>query len=378
MTIDLPMTTDECGMLTIKENDTPIYNILLENSYDRFYQELEALSVSNQKACIVCDSNTAELYLPLITEITKKYTREVITFTFEAGEDSKNLETVQNLYEHLIKAQFDRGDLLLALGGGVVGDLTGYAAATYLRGIRFMQIPTTLLAMVDSSIGGKTGVDFHGYKNMVGAFYQPKSVYINLNTVKTLPKRVYYSGFGEGIKYALIGDKHFYEWLKLHTNELLQYDELSLAAMVHRCCYHKQLTVEKDPTEKGDRALLNLGHTLGHAIEKLKDFELLHGECVAIGMVASAFISNQRGYISDKELLDIENMIKAFHLPVRATGLLPEDVLAVSKNDKKMSAGKIKYILMDSICHSVIDSTVTDTELLNAIRYILNIYTQER
>ncbi len=373
MTIDLPMTTDGCGMLTIRENDTPIYNILLENSYDRFCQELEALSVSNKKACIVCDSNTADLYLPLLTDITKKYTREVITFTFRAGEDSKNLETVQNLYEHLIKAQFDRGDLLLALGGGVVGDLTGYVAATYLRGIRFIQIPTTLLAMVDSSIGGKTGVDFHGYKNMVGAFYQPKSVYINFNTVKTLPKQVYYSGFGEVIKYALIGDQYFYEWLKLHTDKLLQYDELSLATMIHRCCYHKQLTVEKDPTEKGERALLNLGHTLGHAIEKLKNFELLHGECVAIGMVASAYISKQRGYISDEELLDIENMLKAFHLPIRTTDLLPEDILAVSKNDKKMSSGKIKYILMDSMCHSVIDATVTDTELLHAIRYILNI-----
>ena len=365
------MTTNQNNVLTIRENDTPIYKILLENSYGGFLQELNALSVTNQKVCIVSDTNTAPLYLETIEELIKGRVKEVISFVFPAGEDSKNLSTVGKLYEHLITSRFDRGDVLLALGGGVVGDLTGYAAATYLRGIRFMQIPTTLLAMVDSSIGGKTGVDFNRYKNMVGAFYQPKSVYINLNTLKTLPKRVYYSGFGEVIKYGLIGDKNFYEWLKIHSEDLLNFHEADVSTMVHRCCLHKQITVEEDPTEKGERALLNLGHTLGHAIENLKEFELYHGECVALGMVASAFISKNRGYITSEELYDIECTIKAFHLPIRTTGLIPEDVLAASKNDKKMSSGKIKFILMHSMCHSVIDTTVTDTELLEAIQYIL-------
>ncbi len=371
MTIDFPMTTTENRTLTIKENNSPIYNIVLENSFDQLVQELYALTLSGKKACIVSDTNTANLYLQSITELATKYVKETISFVFPAGEDSKNLDTVQKLYEHLIKAHFDRGDLLIALGGGVVGDLTGYVAATYLRGIRFMQVPTTLLAMVDSSIGGKTGVDFNGYKNMVGAFYQPKSVYINLNTLRTLPKRVYYSGFGEVIKYGLIGDKNFYEWLNSHSNELLNYDETAVATMVYRCCYHKQITVEKDPTEKGERALLNLGHTLGHAIEKLKDFQLLHGECVAIGIVASAFISAKRGYITDEELKSIENTLQAYQLPIRTSALDAEAVLAASKNDKKMSSGKIKFVLMDSMCHSVIDSTVTDSELLAAINYVL-------
>lgn len=371
MTIDRPMPDQTTNILTIRENAIPIYNIVMEHSYDAFCKELQALSVDSQKICIVCDSNTADLYLEHLREIINQYVKETISFVFPAGEDSKTLNTVQSLYETLIQAHFDRGDMLIALGGGVVGDLTGYAAATYLRGIRFMQVPTTLLAMVDSSIGGKTGVDFNGYKNMVGAFYMPKSVYINLNTLKTLPDRVYYSGFGEVIKYGLIGDLAFYQWLKVHVKDLLNFEEEAVAAMVYRCCYHKQMTVEKDAFEKGDRALLNLGHTLGHAIEKLKYFELLHGECVAIGMVASAFISYKRGYIAKEDLLDIENTLLDYHLPIRTSDLIPEAVLSASKSDKKMSNGKIKYILMDSMCHSVIDSTITDSELLDAIQYIL-------
>lgn len=371
MTIDRSMPDQSNNVLTIKENNIPIYNIVMENSYDGFLKELQTLSITSKKICIVCDSNTADLYLNSLRNITKQYAKETISFVFPAGEDSKNLDTVQNLYKTLIQARFDRGDVLIALGGGVVGDLTGFAAATYLRGIRFLQVPTTLLAMVDSSIGGKTGVDFNGYKNMVGAFYMPKSVYINLSTLKTLPDRVYYSGFGEVIKYGLIGDPAFYLWLKAHVKELLNFEEEAVLAMVYRCCYHKKMIVEKDAFEKGDRALLNLGHTLGHAIEKLKGFALLHGECVAIGMVASAFISYRRGNITKEDLLDIENTLVDYHLPIRTTGLEPEAILQASKNDKKMSSGKIKYILMDSMCHSVIDSTVTDTELLDAIRYIL-------
>ncbi len=371
MTIDIPITPYKDNILTIKENDTPLYNIRIEKNFIKYYKELEALSASKQKVCIVCDTNTAKLYLEEFSNIIADHVKETVSFVFEAGEDSKNLNVVQQLYEHLINEHFDRGDILIALGGGVVGDLCGFVAATYLRGIRFIQVPTTLLAMVDSSIGGKTGVDFNGYKNMVGAFYQPKLVYINLDTLKTLPKRIYYSGFGEVIKYGLIGDVNFYEWLKTHSQELLAHEETAVGTMVYRSCYHKKLTVENDPKEKGERALLNLGHTLGHAIEKLKNFELLHGECVAIGIVASAFISMQRNYISKAELEDIENTIQLFQLPVRTSGLVPEAVLAASKSDKKMSSGKIKYILMDSMCHSMLDSSVTDEELLDAIRYIL-------
>ncbi len=371
MIIEQPMIANDTHTLVIKDKNIPIYKILMEMSYDNYSKELNSLQVANQKACIVCDSNTASLYLSTLQKIVGKNVKSVISFTFPAGEDSKTLETVQNLYECLIKAKFDRGDLLIALGGGVVGDLTGYTAATYLRGIRFMQVPTTLLAMVDSSIGGKTGVDFRGYKNMVGAFYQPQSVYINLNSLKTLSKRVYYSGFGEVIKYALIGDSSFYEWLTRHSEELLNYDESAIATMVHRCCYHKQLTVEMDPTEKGERALLNLGHTIGHAIEKLKNFDLLHGECVAIGMVAACYISMKRGYITAKELQDIEHLLQTYQLPIRTEGLDAESILTATKNDKKMSSGQIKYILMDAMCHSIIDTTVKDNELLEAINYVL-------
>lgn len=360
------------NVLTIHENNAPIYKILIESDYKHLYKELEALGTANKRLCVVCDTNTSRYYLDSLLELLKYYAREVESFTFPAGEEYKTLDTVKNLYEQLILSRFDRGDILIALGGGVVGDLVGYTAATYLRGIQFIQMPTSLLSMVDSSIGGKTGVDFDSYKNMVGAFHQPKSVYINISCLKTLPEREYCSGVGEVIKYGLITDKVFYGWLKEHVDELLSFDVDSIQKMVYRSCYNKQLVVEEDPTEQGVRALLNLGHTIGHAVEKLMNFTLLHGECVAIGTVAAAYLSFLRGNITEVELLDIKATLQAFKLPTSVSGLDPLEVLSATKNDKKMLAGKIKFVLLQEIGHGIIDSTVSEEELLASIHYILN------
>lgn len=357
--------------LTIHNKNEPIYNILIESDYSQLYKELEALNTKRRKLCIVCDSNTSTHCLNEVVEHVKDYAREVQTFTFPAGEEFKTLDTVKQLYEQLILSKFDRGDMIVALGGGVVGDLSGYTAATYLRGIDFIQMPTSLLSMVDSSIGGKTGVDFNSYKNMVGAFYQPKSVYINISCLKTLPRREYCSGFGEVIKYGLITDKAFYEWLKENADKLLTYDAEAIQTMVYRSCYNKQLVVEEDPTEQGVRALLNLGHTIGHAIEKLMNFSLLHGECVAIGTIASAYLSYKRGYITEEEFVDIKNTMKVFELPISITGLNPNAILEATKNDKKMLGGKIKFILLKEMGHAIIDTSVSEEELLDCIQYIL-------
>ncbi len=200
--------------INVKYEGKPLYNIVIEQSFDKLAEEFDKLGVTGRKLCIVSDSNVAPLYAKHIEEQLLKTGNKVFTFVFEAGEANKNLDTVEDVYEFLIKNHFDRKDMLVALGGGVVGDLTGFTAATYLRGISFIQVPTSLLAQVDSSIGGKTGVDFRAYKNMVGAFYQPKLVYMNISVLKSLSDRLFNSGFGEIIKHGLIKDAAYYEWLR--------------------------------------------------------------------------------------------------------------------------------------------------------------------
>ena len=301
-------------------------------------------------------------------EEAKKCGKEVISFVFPAGEQSKTLATVQQLYETLIQAGFDRKDYLLALGGGVVGDLAGYAAATYLRGIRFVQIPTSLLAQIDSSVGGKTGVDFDQYKNMVGAFHQPSLVYINVPVLKTLPDDQLASGVGELLKYGLSFDADFYEWCIEHMEEIDERDSETMTCLIAKCCALKKYIVEKDPTEKGDRALLNFGHTIGHAIEKLKDFTLSHGACVALGTVAAAYISWQRGYLDEDEFYEIRDMNVGFGLPISFDGISVDDIIEATRSDKKMDAGQIRFILLKKLGKAQIVTDVTETEMREAIK----------
>lgn len=357
-------------VLNVKENGTPIYDIRIEDSYKAFAQVLRELKTARHKICVVSDTTISKYYMEEVVEIAKDYSSMVETFTLKPGEEYKNLDSVNRLYEYLIQSKFDRNDFLIALGGGVVGDLTGYVAATYLRGISFIQMPTTLLSMVDSSIGGKTGVDFASYKNMVGAFKQPKAVYINTSTLKTLTPRLYRSGFGEVTKYGYIQDKAFDQWIQEHMEELLNMDSAALEYMIYKSCDNKRVVVEEDPTEKGIRATLNFGHTLGHAIEKLKNFELLHGECVSIGMVAAAYMSYKRNMIDKEDLDRTVATLQAFDLPVSVSGLDEEAVVETTKNDKKMDAGKIKFILLDGVGKAVIDSTVTREEMLEGFRFV--------
>jgi 3-dehydroquinate synthase len=357
--------------IEVKYDEKPIYDIVLHYDITKLSEEIMKLDITNKKICIVSDTNVSELYLSDVVNLLKEKAKVIETFIFPAGESSKHLETVYSLYEHLIQCNFDRKDLLIALGGGVVGDLTGYGAATYLRGINFIQMPTSLLAMVDSSIGGKTGVDFHAYKNMIGAFHQPKLVYMNLSSLLSLSDKQYYSGFGEIIKHGLIKNKDYYNWLKDHSDKIKSRDLETLREMVYQSCLIKRDVVEKDPKELGDRALLNFGHTIGHAIEKLLDFRYLHGECVAVGMVASSYISYKRNYITKEEFDDIINLIKSYNLPISVSGLSAEEILQVMTYDKKQESGKLKFILLSEIGNAVIDTTVTKEELLESIYYIL-------
>ncbi len=325
------------------------------------------------RVCIVSDSHVAPLYEESVRQALEALQAQVTSFVFPAGEEQKHLGTVEQLYAHLMEAQLDRKDLLIALGGGVVGDLTGFAAATYLRGIDFIQIPTTLLSQVDSSIGGKTGVDFLQYKNMVGAFYMPKLVYMNLAVLETLPEKQFVAGMGEILKHGFIKDASYHQWIKDNAWKIRKKDREALFSLIAGSCNIKREVVEKDPKEAGERAFLNFGHTIGHAIEKLSDFQLLHGEGVALGMVAAAYLSHRYGSLKKEALEEIITLLRDFHLPVQLEGysFTPEEILQATKSDKKMQAGRIRFVFLKEIGTAYLEDGLSDEMLLEGISYLM-------
>lgn len=354
-------------VLPVRKDGKFCYNIILKADFTKLGEQVKTLGVEGRKLCIVADAKAGELYGEAVRAELLKVTDTVELYTIPSGEEYKTLDTVRQVYAYLIEKHYDRKDMLVALGGGVTGDLTGFTAATYLRGIGFIQIPTTLLSQVDSSIGGKTGVDFDSYKNMVGAFHMPRLVYMNLDTLQTLDARQYYSGFAEIMKHGLIKDAKYYEWLISNMYEICERDPETLLSMIKRSCEIKKEVVENDPTEQGERALLNFGHTIGHAIEKNSGFQMLHGECVALGCVAAAYISWKKELIEMEEYYEIRDMFVPFNLPISADDLDVAKIVALTKSDKKMRGGKIRFVLLDRIGHARIDDTVTDEEMTAAI-----------
>ncbi len=357
--------------LTINNNGVPAYDIVINNSFDTLVTELSKLNINGRKICIVSDSTVAPLYISQVRDIISGIGSFVTEYVFEAGEKSKNLDIVRDLYEQLILNHFERKDILIALGGGVVGDLTGFTAATYLRGIDFIQLPTTVLAQVDSSIGGKTGVDFSSYKNMVGAFHMPRLVYISTTTLNSLDKRTFNSGFGEIIKHGFIKDKAYLDLLNNRFDDIENRCGDILEEVIYKSCQIKGAVVEKDPTEQGERALLNFGHTLGHAIEKLSDFQLYHGECVVLGMICALAISLKRGCISQSDYDAAIALFTRYGYMLTINGLTADDVIKISKNDKKMDQGHVKFILLNSVGNAYIDRTVTDEEMKESLQMVL-------
>lgn len=357
--------------LEVLYNKKPCYNIIIENSFDKLGEEFEKLDITDKKLCIITDSIVGSIYLNEVMNLLRPICKNVVSFTFQSGEERKNLTTVNDIYRFLIKQKFDRKDMLIALGGGVVGDMTGFAAATYLRGIDYIQIPTSLLAQVDSSIGGKTGVDFEQYKNMVGAFKMPKLVYINVHTLSTLEERQFYNGFAEAMKHGIIKDAMYYEWMISNMYEICDREEEVLEELVFRSCQIKKAVVEKDPLEQGDRALLNFGHTVGHAIEKYKNFTLLHGECIALGCIVAAYISWKKQLLSMDEYYEIRDMFVPFNLPISIEDINIDEIIDITKSDKKMEQGQIKFILLKKLGKAIIDKSVTEDELRAGIEEII-------
>ncbi len=304
--------------------------------------------VRGRQVMIVSNDVVAPLYLARLQQALADF--QCASVVLPDGEAYKNLETLQRIYTALLENRFDRGCTLVALGGGVVGDMTGFAAATYQRGVDFVQVPTTLLAQVDSSVGGKTGVNHPLGKNMIGAFHQPRGVIIDIDTLNTLPDRELSAGLAEVIKYGLIDDPEFFDWLEERMPDLRARRPKALAHAIERSCADKAAVVAQDEREAGRRALLNLGHTFGHAIETGMGYgEWLHGEAVGAGMCMAARFSRQLGWMPAEAVERVERLVAAAGLPTAPPKLGAERFEALMAVDKKVQAGQLRLVLLHGI-----------------------------
>lgn len=313
--------------------------------------------LKRKHVAIVTNTTVAPLYLDKLSHTLQAAGVTVIPIILPDGEAYKNAETLNTIYDVLLQNRCERSTTLIALGGGVIGDLTGYAAATYLRGVPFIQVPTTLLSQVDSSVGGKTGINHPLGKNMIGAFYQPQVVLADIDTLKTLPPREFSAGMAEVIKYGLIRDAEFFNWLELHIEQLMALEESAISEAIYRSCRNKAEVVARDEHETGERALLNLGHTFGHAIENAMGYGVwLHGEAVAAGTMLAADLSQRLGWLTAAEVARIHALLSKASLPLDAPKLGTEKYLTLMQMDKKVADGKIRLVLQQGIGKSVITS----------------------
>ncbi len=295
--------------------------------------------------------------------------RRCVEVELPDGETHKTLANVTRMLDILIANRFGRDACVVALGGGVVGDMAGFAAACYQRGIAFVQVPTTLLAQVDSSVGGKTGVNHPGGKNLIGAFHQPAAVFADTNSLDTLPDRELRAGLAEVIKYGLIVDRGFFDWLEAHATELLARNPEALAHAIRRSCEIKAEIVGRDEREQGERALLNLGHTFGHAIESATNYSTwLHGEAVGAGMLLAADMSKRLGWVTEADVERVEGILRRFGLPVDVSALPAAALAEKMKIDKKVAAGRIRLVLLKAIGKSVVTGDYADAALRETLQ----------
>jgi 3-dehydroquinate synthase len=325
----------------------------------------------SKKIGIVTDSQVAPLHLEAVKQSLHAAGIESVVATIPAGEDHKNLATLGSIYDALLPAKFDRNTPLLALGGGVIGDMTGFVAATILRGVPFIQMPTTLLAMVDASVGGKTGINHPTGKNLIGAFHQPIGVLIDPEVLRTLPERELRGGLAECIKHEIIRDVEGFNRLEREIGKALALDVDYLADLVAHNVAIKARVVEADPFEKGERAHLNFGHTFGHAIESISRYEYSHGESVALGIVAATRAANELKMLDNPSRDRIEKLIAGAGLPVGGMTLDPEQVVSAMWFDKKVKSGKLRFVLPDQIGHVVIRDDLTPAAIVNAVRSLI-------
>lgn len=339
------------------------YPIFIGSDLDT--QQLLAPYISAKQVMVVTNTTVAPLYLAHYLDALKAMGKVVSTCILPDGEQYKNFEHLNLIFDALLTAGFNRDCTVLALGGGVIGDMAGFASACFQRGVSFVQVPTTLLSQVDSSVGGKTGINHPLGKNMIGAFQQPQVVLADMSHLKTLPKRELSAGLAEIIKYALLGDTEFLIWLEQYMPQLLAGDPVLLAEAVYRSCAHKARIVANDEKEQGERALLNLGHTFGHAIESYLGYGTwLHGEAVATGMVMAAELSQQMGWLTSAELARVKNIIQRADLPIVCPQIPLDEFLGYMAHDKKVLNGQLRLVLLKSLGQAIITRDF-DVELMH-------------
>jgi 3-dehydroquinate synthase len=363
---------EELKQMTTIENTMQTLNVgLAERSYpihigSGLLSRIDLLlpHIPQKRTVIVSNTTVAPLYLQQLTDGLRSNGVKVQSIILPDGEQYKSSESLNTIYDALLSARSERGTPLIALGGGVIGDITGYAAATYLRGVPFIQIPTTLLSQVDSSVGGKTGINHPLGKNMIGAFYQPRVVLADTTTLDTLPDKELRAGLAEVIKYGLIRDLPFLEWLEANVDKLLARDTAALQYAIARSCQNKAEVVGADERESGERALLNLGHTFGHAIENGMGYGVwLHGEAVATGTIMAADLSQRLGWLNAEDVARVRKLFERSGLPVISPKLGTDKYMQLMGLDKKVEGGKIRFVLLKSLGHAVITDAVPQTLL---------------
>lgn len=326
------------------------YDIMIGHGLEEELQAFVRQAGFSRQAMLVTDSNIGPLYGEKVRAALEAGGLSVAVATIPAGESSKSLAVAEKLYTRAIELGLDRKSPIFALGGGVVGDLAGFIAATYMRGVPFVQLPTSLLAQVDSSVGGKVAVNHALGKNLIGAFYQPKAVFMDLSMMETLPKREIYTGLGEIIKYGIIYDAAFFAYLEQHVQDVLSLEQEAAVHMIARSCEIKAAVVSQDEKESGLRRILNFGHTMAHAIEKETGYlRYNHGEAVAIGMVGAADISARLGMIDAADVARVTSLIERLHLPTVAEGCTVDAMYQDIFHDKKTINGKVNWVLMKGI-----------------------------
>lgn len=345
------------------------YDILFTDTFAALPEAMAAIGAP-KKLLIVTDSNVNELYAGEVNKLLTENGYDSAVYAFEAGEENKSMNSILGICGACIEHEMDRKSMIVALGGGVAGDMAGFAAAIFMRGIDFVQIPTTLLSQSDSSVGGKTGIDFMESKNILGAFHQPRLVYINVGTLKTLPPEQFVSGMGEVIKHGIIRDSEFFDYVEKNSEKIKTLDSETLIRMDKINCSVKADVVMRDERETGLRAILNFGHTIGHAVESAYDFKMTHGECVGIGMIAASHIAQRRGMIDVGTLKRIEDVLDLYEFKTRVKLPSSDTVLAFMQKDKKKIAGKLKFVLPVKIGEVTQTTDVTREEIMSALEYI--------
>ncbi|MFC5303121.1 3-dehydroquinate synthase [Azospira restricta] len=325
------------------------------------------------RVMLVTNETVAPLYLGRLASALKAAGVDTIELVLPDGEQYKNWETLNLVFDALLRHRCERSTTLVALGGGVIGDMGGFAAACYQRGMPFIQVPTTLLSQVDSSVGGKTAINHPLGKNMIGAFYQPRLVLADTDTLNTLPDRELSAGLAEVVKYGLIRDLPFLEWLEENIERLLAREPEALAYAIHRSCANKAAVVAADERESGERALLNLGHTFGHAIETGLGYGAwLHGEAVAAGMMIAAELSAQLGWIGAADVARVERLLRRARLPTEAAALPVDTYLDLMRHDKKVEGGRLRLVLYRAIGQAVVSDVANDAQIARAIEVRLS------